>query len=213
VNGLRRLFRGESTYDFSRPWRIGLAASGAVIVVSILLVVFRGLALGLDFEGGTAWDVPTSTIGVGEARDLLRPFGEDTAKIQTVGSDLLRIQSAATDPTTVDEVRGALATAAGVPEEQVAVTTVGPSWGDEISRKAIRALVLFFIAISAYITFALRDWRMAAGALVAVVHDIIISLGLYALLQVEVTPATVIAFLTILGFSLYDTVVVYARIR
>lgn len=213
MNGLRRLFRGENNYNFVRSWRWGLSASVALVALSVLLLFVRPLNLGLDFEGGTAWDVPTSTLGVADARDVLRPLDEADAKIQTVGDDLLRVQSGTVDVAKVQEVRGALATAAEVTPEEVAITTVGPSWGDEISNKAVRALVLFVIAIGLYITFALRDWRMAVGALVAVVHDIVISTGLYALLQIEVTPATVIAFLTILGFSLYDTVVVYARIR
>ncbi|MCC6438421.1 MAG: protein translocase subunit SecF [Acidimicrobiales bacterium] len=213
MNAVRRLFRGENDYDFVRSWRYGLALSATLLALSLILLLTRGLALGLDFEGGTAWDVPTSTVSVEDARDVLRPLGEDSAKIQTIGSDILRVQSAVTDAAKVSEVRAALAGEAGVAADQVAVTTVGPTWGDEISNKAIRALVLFVIAIAAYITFALRDWRMAVGAIASVVHDIVISVGFYALLQVEVTPATVIAFLTILGFSLYDTVVVYARIR
>ncbi|MEZ5234838.1 MAG: protein translocase subunit SecF [Acidimicrobiales bacterium] len=212
MNALRRLFRGENDYDFVKHWRTGLALSGVLMVLSVVLLVVRGLSLGLDFEGGTSWDVPTAQLSVAEARGL-RPLGQDNAKIQTVGSDLLRVQSAATEQATVDGVREALATAAGVTASEVAVTTVGPTWGGEISDKALRALVLFIFAIAAYITFALRDWRMAVGALAAVVHDIVFSVGVYALLQIEVTPATVIAFLTILGFSLYDTVVVYARIR
>ncbi len=213
MNAIRRLFRGENDYDFVRLWRYGLIASCVMVALSVVLLVVQNLALGLDFEGGTAWEVPTSEVSVAEARDLLRPLGEEGAKIQTVGDDVLRVQSAETDAGAVAEVRAVLAEGAGITSDQIAVTTVGPSWGDEISKKAIRALVLFFIAIAIYITFALRDWRMAVGALVAVVHDIIISVGLYALLQIEVTPATVIAFLTILGFSLYDTVVVYSRIR
>ncbi len=213
MSGLRRLFRGENNYDFVRLWRYGLTASAAMVVLSIGLLSLRGLNLGLDFEGGTAWDVPTSSLSVSETRDVLRPLGVAESKIQTVGTDLVRVQSGTTDPAKIQEVRAALAGAAEIDSDQIAVTTVGPSWGNEISNKAIRALVLFFIAVSLYITFALRDWRMAVGALVAVVHDIVISVGVYSLLQIEVTPATVIAFLTILGFSLYDTVVVYARIK
>ena len=90
---------------------------------------------------------------------------------------------------------------------------MGPTWGSEISHKAIRALIFFLVAVGLYITWTLREWRMAFGALAAVLHDIVISLGVYALLQIEVTPATVIAFLTILGFSLYDTVVVFDKVR
>jgi preprotein translocase subunit SecF len=213
VNALRRLLRGDNNYDFVRSWKYGLAASAVAVLLSLVALFGRGLALGLDFEGGTSWEVPTSSVSVSEARDVLRPLGQADSKIQTVGSDTLRVQSAATDVETVDKVRVALAEKAAVTPDKVAVTTVGPSWGNEISKKAIRALVLFFVAIALYITFALRDWRMAVGALVAVAHDILISVGVYSLLQIEVTPATVIAFLTILGFSLYDTVVVYARIR
>ncbi len=213
MSGLRRLLRGENNYEFVRLWRYGLSASAAVVVLSLALLLVRELDLGLDFEGGTAWDVPTSSMSVAETRDVLRPLDEAESKIQTVGSDLVRVQSGTTDPAKVAEVRAALAAAAEIESDEIAVTTVGPSWGNEISNKAIRALVLFFIAVSLYITFALRDWRMAVGALVAVIHDIVISVGVYALLQIEVTPATVIAFLTILGFSLYDTVVVYSRIK
>jgi preprotein translocase subunit SecF len=213
MNALRRLLRGENNYNFVRSWRYGLAASAIAVVLSLLMLLVRGLALGLDFEGGTSWEVPTSSVSVSEARDAIRPVGQADAKIQTVGSDTLRVQSAATDADTVGKVRNALAEKAEVSPDRVAVTTVGPSWGNEISKKAIRALVFFFIAIALYISFALRDWRMAVGALTAVLHDIVISVGVYSVLQIEVTPATVIAFLTILGFSLYDTVVVYSRIR
>lgn len=213
MKALRRLLAGENDYDFTRSWHYGLKASLVLVVLSILMLALRGLNLGLDFEGGTAWEVPTSELSVTEARDVLRPLGQEGARIQTVGSDLVRIQSDATDAAVVTDVRGALAGAAQISSDDVAVTTVGPTWGREISEKAIRALVLFFIAIAVYITVALRDWRMAAGALTAVVHDIVISVGVYSLLWIEVTPATVVAFLTILGFSLYDTVVVFARIR
>jgi preprotein translocase subunit SecF len=213
MKGLRRLFRGENDYDFVRLWRFGLTGSAVVVVLSIVTLLLRGLSLGLDFEGGTAWEVPSSSLSVSETRDALRPLGEADAKIQTVGNDLVRVQSATTDAEQVDEVRDALAEAAGISADSIAVTTVGPSWGEEISAKALRALIAFFVCVALYITFALRDWRMAVGALTAVVHDIIISVGVYSLLQIQVSPATVIAFLTILGFSLYDTVVVYARIR
>ncbi|MPY93275.1 MAG: protein translocase subunit SecF [Acidimicrobiia bacterium] len=210
---LRQLFRNETNYNFVRAWRYGLVLSGVAIVLSLLSFGLRGLERGIDFVGGTAWEVPTSELSVGDTRDVLRSFGLESAKIQVVGGNLVRVQGPTSTTEEVEEVRQALAAAAGEPADQVAVTQVGPSWGEEISNKAIRALVFFFIAIAIYITWALRDWRMAFGALVAVVHDIIISVGVYSVLQLEVTPATLIAFLTILGFSLYDTVVVFDKLR
>lgn len=210
---LRKLFRNETNYNFVRAWRIGLMLSAAAVLLSFLSFGLRGIERGIDFVGGTAWQVPTDELSVTQTRDVLRPFGLETAKIQTVGGSLVRVQGPDSTRDEVEAVRGALAEAAGVPASDIAVTQVGPSWGDEISDKAIRALIFFFIAISIYITLALRDWRMALGAVVAVVHDIIISVGVYSLFQIEVTPATLIAFLTILGFSLYDTVVVFDKLR
>jgi preprotein translocase subunit SecF len=213
MNGLRRLFRGENDYNFVRGWRIGLAVSGVLLVLSVASFFLRGIEQGIDFEGGTAWEVPSGDLSVGEVRDLLRPLGQAEARIQTVGGDTVRVQSTSSSPEETAAVRDALAEGAGVAPEDVAVTEVGPSWGSEISRKALRALVLFFVVIALYISWTLREWRMAVGALSAVLHDIVLSVGVYSLFGVEVTPATVIAFLTILGFSLYDTVVVFDKIR
>lgn len=213
IAALRRLFRNESNYDFVRAWRYGLVISVVAVLLSLASFAFRGLERGIDFVGGTAWEVPTTELSVAETRDLLRPYGLDTAKIQLVGGNLVRVQGPTLKPEEVEGVRVGLAEGAGVDAAEIAVTQVGPSWGSEISSKAIRALVFFFIAISLYITWALRDWRMALGSVVAVVHDIIISVGVYSLLRIEVTPATLIAFLTILGFSLYDTVVVFDKLR
>lgn len=213
MSALRRLLRGENNYNFVRLWKIGLRASAALVVISLLTLVFRGIERGIDFEGGTSWEVPTKELSVAQARDVLRPLGLATAKIQSIGSNTLRVQAETKTEEETAEVRIKLAEAASVAPTDVAVTQVGPSWGGEISRKAIRALVFFFIAIAIYITLALREWRMAVGALLAVVHDILISVGFYSLFRFEVTPATVIAFLTILGFSLYDTVVVFSKLR
>jgi preprotein translocase subunit SecF len=112
----------------------------------------------------------------------------------------------------VQDVAAALAEYAGVGVEEVSVTTVGPTWGETISRKALQALIIFFLLLAVYLTFRF-EWKMGATAIVAVIHDIIVSVGVYAIFQFEVTPATVTAFLTILGFSLYDTVVVYDKIK
>jgi len=275
-------YDGQTHFDFPKLWRYFLILSSILLVASVASLATRGLNLGIDFEGGTAWEYKANGVSVDQVREVLRPYGAEGAKIQTVGSDTVRISSdieAETIPQDeVDGVRGALAGLAGVDAKQVtvtrvsgtwevpatgitedqvkaalepvgyqdakvtiddnsitvlapsvilditnsltdlfgseplSVTSVGPSWGQEITRQAIRALVWFFIAIAIYISIRL-EWKMAVGALIAVVHDVVISVGIYSILQIEVTPSTVIAFLTILGYSLYDTIVVYDKVR
>lgn len=213
MNALVRLYTGRAAFDFVRIWRVTVVVSLVAVVVSIGGLLARGLDLGFEFEGGTSWTVPATGVEVATVRDALRPAGLDSARIQLVGQDTLQVQAGTADETQVAAARSALAELTGVDVEEVAVAVVGPSWGDEVSAKALRALVLFLVAIAAYITIVLRDWRMAAGAVIAVAHDVVLSVGVYALAGIEVTPATVIAFLTILGFSLYDTVVVFSRMR
>ena len=202
----------ENDIDFPRIWRIGIAISAIAVLVSIGALTIRNLNLGIDFEGGTSWEVVAPDVSVSQARDALGTAGAASAKIQIVGGDTLRIQAAPTDKAAEDKVTDALAKVAGVPRAEVGVSTVGPTWGNQITAKAERALVVFFIIISLYIALRL-EWKMAAGALAAVIHDILLTVGFYALFQFEVTPATVIAVLTILGYSLYDTIVVYDKVK
>ena len=124
----------------------------------------------------------------------------------------MRIQAGAESVNRSGEITETLSDAAGVEASEISVSTVGPSWGQNITDKALRALIVFFVILGIYIALTL-EWRMAIGALVAVAHDIIISVGVYSIFQLEVTPATVVAFLTILGFSLYDTIVVFDKVK
>lgn len=212
---LRKLgafYRGEQQVDFPKLWKRALIGSLAAVLVSVASLGVRGVDLGIEFEGGTAWEVPAAGVSVAEARDALRSTGAADAKIQTVGGDAIRVRADIEGPEAVDSVRAALAELAGVTGDEVSVTTVGPSWGSEVTAKARTALLVFFALIAVYIAVRL-EWKMAVGALVAVVHDIVLSVGFYSLLQIEITPATVIAFLTIMGYSLYDTIVVYDKVR
>ncbi len=202
----------DNDIDFPRIWRIGVVISAVIVLAGVGGLLFRGLNLGIDFEGGTAWEVEAPGVSVSEARDALGEVGADNAKIQIVGLDTLRVQAEPGAEGDVVAVTEALADLTDADPNDVGVSTVGPTWGDEISEKALRALVFFFVLIAAYIAVRL-EWKMAIGALVAVVHDIVISVGVYAVFQFEVTPATVIAFLTIMGYSLYDTIVVYDKIQ
>jgi preprotein translocase subunit SecF len=182
------------------------------VLLSIGSLVFRGLNLGIDFEGGTSWEVPAPGVSVGDARAALDEIGQAQAKIQIVGSDVLRVQADESDAEVENQVRVKLAELAGVDVSEVGVSTVGPTWGSEITRSAVRALVVFLLVILLYLTIRL-EWQMAVGTIVAMVHDIIVSVGVYSIFQFEVTPGTVIAFLTILGYSIYDTIVVFDKVK
>ena len=201
---------GLRHWDFPALWKRALIVSGALVAISLAALLIGGLDLGIDFEGGTSFELRTDVSEEDAAAVLSAEVAAD-ARIQEVmeGADrFLRIRSSVQDTAAVDEIRQSLS-AIG---EITAFESVGPTWGDEITNKARNALFFFFIAIAVYISIRL-EWKMAVGALAAVAHDIIISVGVYAVFRFEVTPATVIAFLTIMGYSLYDTIVVYDKVR
>ena len=196
-----------------RSWR-WLLLSGTLVLISVVAFAVRGLNLGIDFEGGTQWQftVSSGSASINDVRDVLDPFGLGDAKVLILGDDAVRVQSEDLTPVKQQRVSEALAKYGNIPVEQVLVKNVGPTWGDKVSSKALQALIVFFVVIAVYLTFRF-EWRMALAALLAVIHDIIITVGVYAITQFEVVPATVVAFLTILGFSLYDTVVVFDKVR
>ncbi len=215
----QRLYHGETQFDFVGKRRRGFALSAIVILVGFGSLFTRGLNFGIDFEGGTVWEVPAPGVSVAEARDALRPVGLAEARVQVLrppsGLELLRVQAELGSPedrqALTNRVKTALAGLARVGEDQVNVNSVGPSWGGDVTDKARNALLIFFVAITLYITWRF-EWKMALAALSAVVHDILVTVGVYSLSGFEVTPATVIAFLTILGYSLYDTIVVFDKV-
>jgi preprotein translocase subunit SecF len=208
------LYHEHTNYQFiDRSWRWAVL-SGTAVVVSLLFLVVGGLNLGIDFEGGTQWSFTSQngSVSAGEVRDVLAGAGQDTAKVLILGSNGVRVQTEELPPKERARITEALAEYAGIDVDQVSVTNVGPTWGDQVSRKAVQALIVFFVLIAIYLSLRF-EWRMAGAAIVAVVHDIIITAGVYAITGIEVTPATVVAFLTILGFSLYDTVVVFDKVK
>lgn len=213
-----RLYHGETRYDFVGKRNIGFLISGILILVSLVSLSTRGLNLGIDFEGGVAWEMPAANgVTVDNVKTVLAANGiSDTdAKIQSLsgaGGDRIRIQVGAQATDVQTKVRNDLATRAGVAPDEVSVNSVSASWGSEITKKAVRALIFFFIAIALYISIRF-EWRMAVGAIIAVIHDVFISVGIYSIFGFEVTPETVVAFLTILGFSLYDTIVVFDKVH
>jgi preprotein translocase subunit SecF len=213
-----RLYNGETTIDFSgRRWW-GFGASILLLVVTVASLLFQGLNLGIDFKGGVAWEAPaTKDLTIESAREVLdaNKVEADNAKIQILGSgegERIRIQVGEQSAEIRDAVQNDLADKSGVEAVDVSVSDVSSSWGRSITEKAIRALLVFFLLVSIYIAWRF-EWKMAIAAIAAMAHDVAVSVGIYSLLGFEVTPATVIAFLTILGFSLYDTIVVFDKVK
>jgi preprotein translocase subunit SecF len=212
---LGRLYHGETNINFIGRTKVWFTFSAILIIISIGSLAFRGLNLGIDFEGGAIFQVPSKSLTVEQARSVLDPFGLGGAKVQEVTSDSGRsisVQTDTLDPTKSTQVRDALAAKAGIPADQVNRDEVGPSWGKEISTKARNALIVFLIVITLYITLRF-EFKMAVPTLAALVHDVIITVGVYALSGLEVTPATVVALLTILGYSIYDGIVVFDKVN
>ncbi|MGQ0617173.1 MAG: protein translocase subunit SecF [Acidimicrobiia bacterium] len=213
---LGRLYRGESNIDFIGRTKLWFLISGAVLAIGLISLGVRGLNLGIDFEGGAVFEVPSATLSLDDARHALEGAGiGGEPKVQELESSsgrFVRAQTPTLSPEQATAVQDALARAAGVPEAEVSRSEVGPSWGQEISRKALRALVVFLIVISLYITLRF-EFKMAMPTLAALIHDVLVTVGVYSVLGFEVTPATVIAVLTILGFSIYDGIVVFDRVN
>jgi preprotein translocase subunit SecF len=211
---LKDLYHERTNFDFlHRKWRWALI-SGVVLLAGLAGFVVNGLNLGIDFTGGTVWElkVEDKSPSTGDVRELLVDNGLDEPKIVILGNDGVRVQGEDLPAGQQERITNALAEYGGVRAATVSVSDVGPTWGEQVSEKAIRALVIFFLVIAVYLSLRFTI-KMAASAITAVVHDILITIGVYAITGFEVTPATVIAFLTILGFSLYDTVVVFDKIR
>jgi preprotein translocase subunit SecF len=220
-NAFQRLYRGETSFDFAGRWRIWFAISGLIIAIGLVSLGVRGLNFSIDFKGGTVWEVP-STASVSHVRDVVggvsSAFRQADIQVLTnrqTGARTIKVEAAAketSDPTEVAKVTDALAKMAGVSPNEVQINDVGPSWGSDITRKAIEAVVVFLIVVALYIWLRFEG-KMAIAALTAVVHDILLTAGIYSLSGFQVSPDTVIAFLTILGYSLYDTIVVFDKVQ
>ncbi|MGL4173453.1 MAG: protein translocase subunit SecF [Actinomycetota bacterium] len=210
-----QLYSGERSLEVVRRRRTWYAISAVVLIISLGGLVGRGLSLGLDFTGGSEFRVTgsenTSDLPGVEAVNRVLPQSE--ARVTQVGGTSIRVQIPEAESSVVTRVQRELARAYSVPPENITLSTVGPSWGDSVSQRALQGLIVFIILVAIFISVYFRTWKMAVGALVALLHDLVVTVGIYALIGFEVTPATVIGFLTILGYSLYDTVVVFDKVR
>ena len=208
-----RLYRGETSIDFIGKRKIWYGISGLLILASAVTLFTQGLHLGIEFKGGSSFTVTSNNASVQTAESALAEAGIKTQTIiQKVGNDKVRIQTDALTSVEQNAVEASLATKFNVTVDSIDSQIIGPSWGEEITRKAIYGLIGFLLVVMLYLAMAFES-KMAIAAIISVVHDVFITVGIYALVGFEVTPATVIGFLTILGYSLYDTVVVFDKVR
>lgn len=208
----QRLYKGEISYDFISHRKIWYMVSIVLVVASIAAIAIRGLNLGIEFRGGADFTVPNATCTVAQAREFVELDTGGQAIVTLSGTGTIRIQ---TETLTSEEsivLANDIASVCGVPSQDITVQVVGPTWGAEISTKALQGLAVFLVLLAIFLSIYF-EWRMAVGALVALIHDIIITIGIYAAFGLKVTPATAIGLLTILSFSLYDTVVVYDKVK
>lgn len=208
-----RLYSGETSFDFVGKRRRWYSVSAVFILLSIGALVIQGLHLGIEFKGGSSYTVNKSGISIEQARASVADAGiPGEIIVQKIGNDKVRIQTGALSSEQSKAVESALTKTFGVTLESIDTQIVGPSWGKEITKKALYGLIAFLLVIMLFLAMAFEP-KMAISAIVAVVHDVFITVGIYALVGFDVTPATVIGFLTILGYSLYDTVVVFDKVR
>jgi preprotein translocase subunit SecF len=209
------LYRGDVSYNIVGRRKAWYLISAILIVLSIATLGVRGLNLGIEFKGGAEFSVPLEVANdesVSQARETVLAAGETPSTVTIIGGDTIRIQTPALSTEASNALSAALAETFAVEEANIKIQLVGPSWGEEVTRNAIQALIVFLVLVAIFLSIYF-EWQMAVAALIALAHDVLITVGIYALSGFEVTPASVIGFLTILGYSLYDTVVVFDKVK
>ncbi|ETK30453.1 protein translocase subunit SecF [Microbispora sp. ATCC PTA-5024] len=210
---ISRLYRGDIDIDFVGKRKIWYGLSAALLLLSIVGLIVNGLNLGVEFRGGSVFDFPrTAGSSVEQIRDTVGAAGPHQIIVQQAGQNSWRVTTESLDGAEVTKVQQAVAERFGMPEKEVSSQVIGATWGGEVSQKAWIGLAVFMVAIMLYLSVAF-EWRMALAAIVALLHDLVITAGIYAWSGFEVTPATMLGFLTILGYSLYDAVVVFDMIK
>jgi preprotein translocase subunit SecF len=209
------LYTGRRSYNIVGRRKIWYLVAAFLVASSAVLLIRPGLNPGIEFRGGSEFTVTgVSTSNKQIAIDTVGKIApKEVPRVSSLGSSAIRVQTETLANTEVEALRSALAQAYSVSTDNVASSFVGPSWGQDISSKAIRGIVVFLLLVTVVMAAYFRAWRMAVAALIALGHDLIATVGIYAAIGWEVTPATVIGFLTILGYSIYDTVVVFDKVR
>jgi preprotein translocase subunit SecF len=212
-----RLYRGEVSVDFVGRRKLWYISSGLILLIALLALLIGGLNYSVDFKGGSEFQFKAPTASQTQIANIVSSHGGGAPTVLQVGLGGNASWQVSTEKLTAnksDAIQAALGSTLHLPKgaNSISTTFIGPSWGSQISGKALEALIAFLIVIVIYLSIAF-EWRMATAALVALLHDIVITIGVYALAGFQVSPATVIGLLTILGYSLYDTVVVFDKVR
>jgi preprotein translocase subunit SecF len=213
-----RLYQGLTKIDFVGRKKTWITVSIIIIVLGLGSLAIRGFNLGIDFKGGSSWEVLAPHTSINAVTSAVSKAGLTNPTVQKLGNSTYQVTadlnslSANQQGVVTTNVIDALAKVAGVNFNQVSTSSVGPSWGGQITNRAIEALIVFFIAVVGYISIRFEP-KMAVAAFIAMVHDLLVTVGIYSVFGFQITPDTVIAILTILGYSLYDTVVVFDRVR
>ena len=207
-----KMYRGETAFDFVAISKKTLLVSAALVVLSIAMLIFKPLNLSIDFTGGVIVTVENhADADIGEVRAALGDIGQSAARVQLTGEGFILIQTEALDANAQDQMVETVAEVTGANPQDITIDAVGPTFGAEVTHAAIEALIVFLLFVAMFISWKF-EWKMAVTALAALFHDLIITAGIFAAFGFSVTPATVIALLTILGYSLYDTVVVFDKV-
>jgi preprotein translocase subunit SecF len=210
-----RLYRGDVSINFVGRQKLWYTISGCIVVIAIVALAVRGLNFSVDFKGGSIFTVKAPNATISQVQQAVSDGGGGTSTVQKAGVGSraqYQAQTESLSTSTNEKVQNSLAQELHITQAQISTKIVGPTWGSQISSKALEALIAFLIVIVVYLSIAF-EWKMAAGAFIALLHDIVITIGVYALAGFQVSPATVTGLLTILGYSLYDTVVVFDKVR
>ena len=213
-----RLYTGDLSFEIVGRRRTWYTFTAVLLLVCVLAIAIRGLNLGIEFRGGADFQAPTAVTAttVDEVRAAVEQLGlpdNDELTVTTIGEGNVRVQTRALEVDEVAQVKQAIATQLGITVDDVAYSLIGASWGQQVTQQALIALFVFVALVMLLIGFYFRDFKMSVAAILALFHDLIITIGIYALVGFAVTPTTMIGVLTILGYSLYDTVVVFDKIR
>jgi len=219
------LYEGRVSFDFvGRKW-LWYSISGLILLAAISGLVGRGFNLGIEFKGGVEYQVAMSSGQATQAnvQKIQTAVAREAAKddipaanapiVNTSGKNNIRVQTEPLNNDQADKISAAIQDAVGVDSSAVSTDAIGATWGAQVANRAVLGLIVFVILVMLFIWAYFREWKMSVGAIVALAHDLLITVGVYALSGFEVTPATVTGVLTILGFSLYDTVVVFDKVR
>ncbi|MCA5894039.1 protein translocase subunit SecF [Isoptericola sp. NEAU-Y5] len=209
------LYTGRRSYPIVQRRKRWFAIVAIFALASIGVLAVKGLTLGIDFRGGTEFTVAgVSTTDQQPAVDAVHDvFPDDEPRVAVVGGDSVRVQTESATEAQQQELAVGLAEAYGVEESAITTSFVGPTWGAGVSLRALWGTIVFIVAAALFMAIYFRAWRMSVAAIVAMLSDLLISAGVYSLVGWEVTPSTIIGFLTILGFSLYDKMVVFDKVR